>query len=119
MRGFLCLTAIFCIAFSAAVAEQSRIYRDGSHISIQATNYPGARAEVVFHNLNVHSVLAEEFTLTLGDITVGVLFERDITYSADDRFTVTPPAGFIAVPPALVVPENGTGIILIYEEIVG
>jgi hypothetical protein len=34
---------------------------------------------------------------------------------AADRMTVTPPEGYIAVPDSVLVPENGAGVIIIYE----
>ena len=37
---------------------------------------------------------------------------------ADDTMTVTPPAGFIAYPAEVTVPEGGAGVILILEEAV-
>jgi hypothetical protein len=119
VKGFLALTAIFCIAFSAAVAEQTRRWNDQTHITIQETAQPGAVAEVVFANQNIHTELAEEFDLTLGDITVTVRFERDVDASASDRFTVTPPPGYLAIPESLVVPENGAGVIFLFEEAIG
>jgi hypothetical protein len=38
---------------------------------------------------------------------------------ADDKYTVIPPAGFIAYPESLIVPEDGTGVIYIMEDAIG
>lgn len=99
----------------AALAQSTHAWNHETHVTIQETTQPGAVAEVVFLNSNIHTQLAEQFDLTLGDLTVTVLFERDVDMDASDRFTVIPPAGFIAYPESLVVPENGAGRILILE----
>ena len=72
----------------------------------------GAVAEVVFDNRKVHSDEAVTFALTMGDLTVTVdaLVGRGMT---PDRMQVTPPAGFIAVPPEIDVAEDDMGRVLI------
>ncbi len=119
MTRFLTLTAIFCIAFSAAIAGDTYRWNHETHVTLQPTSQPGAVAEVVFANQNIHTMLAEEIELTMDGLTVRVLFERDVDYEASDRFTVTPPPGFIAIPDSLIVPENGAGVIHLYEEAIG
>lgn len=114
MTRFLLLTAAFCIAFSAAVASDIHRWTDDCYVVIQPTTVVGAEAEVVFSNVSIHPLATETFEITLGDLTVTVLFERDVQ-GTDDRFTVTPPPGFIAIPPELIVPENAAGRIVIYE----
>ena len=115
MKGFLTLTAIFCVAFSAAIAGETHRWNHETHVTIQETSQPGAVAEVVFLNTNIHTMLSEQFELTLNGLTVTVLFERDVDIDASDRFTVTPPPGYLAIPETLVVPEEGAGVLFIYE----
>jgi hypothetical protein len=60
----------------------------------------------------MHSILATIF-LALpahADTSYGWLVGRGLT---PDRFTVTPPEGFIAVPAELDVAEDQTGVILV------
>lgn len=33
--------------------------------------------------------------------------------------TVTPPLGYLAIPESMIVPENGAGVIHIYEDAIG
>lgn len=101
--------------FSAAVAEDTYAWNHETHVTIQPTKQPGAVAEVVFANQNIHTLLSQTIELTLDGLTVTVLFERDVDYEASDRFTVTPPPGYLAIPESLVVPENGAGVVVIYE----
>lgn len=43
-------------------------------------------------------------------VTVDALVGRGLT---PDRMTITPPPGYIAVPPEIDVPENEAGVVLI------
>jgi hypothetical protein len=70
---------------------------------------------LVFANTGIHPLGREEFDLTLGDVTVTVVYEMNVS-GADDKYTVIPPAGFIAYPESLIVPEDGTGVIYVMEE---
>lgn len=115
MTRFLLLTAAFCIAFSAAVAGDTYEWDDQTRVTIQPTNVVGAEAEVVFLNTELHDLPSETFDLTLGDLTVSVTITPDRANGQPDRFTVTPPPGFIAIPPELIVPENAAGRIVIYQ----
>lgn len=115
MTRFLLLTAAFCVAFSAAVASDIHRWTDDCFVVIQPTTVVGAEAEVVFLNTELHDLPSETFDLTLGDLTVSVTITPDRAYGQPDRFTVTPPPGFIAIPPELIVPENAAGRIVIYQ----
>ena len=119
MTRFLLLTAAFCIAFSAAVAGDTYEWDDRTRATLQASNIVGAQAEVVFLNNELHSLEHETFTLTLGDLTVTVTITPDRAYGQPDLMTVEPPPGFIAIPPELIVPEEGVGRIVIYEGGIG
>jgi hypothetical protein len=85
-----------------------------SSITLQPTTAPGAVAQVTFRNKTVHSDELVTFTLDLDGLAVEVtaLVGRGLT---PDRMEVTPPPGFIAVPPELDVSEDTDGTILIYE----
>lgn len=115
MTRFLLLAAAFCVAFSAAVAEEIYRWTNDCYVAIQPTSRPGVVAEVVFLNENIHPLDAEDFTLTLDGLTVSVRVDRGLGL-LPDTMTVTPPAGFIAYPPEVTVPEGGAGIILILLE---
>jgi hypothetical protein len=104
--------------FSAAVAE-TYAWNHETHVTIQPTAQPGAVAEVVFLNTEVHGQFAYAFDLTLDGITVSVAMEINAQGGAADRMTVTPPAGFIAVPDSVLVPENGAGVVHIFEDAIG
>lgn len=85
-----------------------------STIVLQPTQAPGAVAEIVFDNKTVHTDENVTFALTLDGLTVEVYAQvgRGLT---PDRMTVTPPDGFIAVPPELDVREDDVGVILLYR----
>lgn len=115
MTRFLLLTAAFCVAFSAAIAQDTYTWDDRTRATLQPSNIVGAQAEVVFLNSEIHNLASETFELTLGDMTVTVTITPDRAYGQPDLMTVEPPPGFIAIPPELVVPEEGVGRILIIE----
>lgn len=115
MTRFPLLTAAFCIAFSAAVAQDTYTWDDRTRVTIQPSNIVGAEAEVVFLNTELHSLESETFELTLDGLTVTVTITPDRAYGQPDLMTVEPPPGFIAIPPELIVPENAAGRIVIYQ----
>jgi hypothetical protein len=83
-----------------------------STITLQHTSAPGAAAEVQFVNRTVH--FDEDVTFTLDMDGMAVVVEASVGRGmTPDRMTVTPPMGFIAVPPEIDVPEDGIGVILI------
>ena len=84
--------------------------------TIQATDEPGAVAEIVFRNDDVNGIQDNgRRELSLGALTVSVDFKWDAVGGAD-QITVTPPAGFIAIPDQLTVEEDDEGRLLIYPE---
>ena len=119
MTRFLLLIAAFCIAFSAAVAGDTYEWDDRTRATLQPSNIVGAQAEVVFLNTELHNLASETFELTLGDLTVTVTITPDRAYGQPDLMTVEPPPGFLAIPPEIVVPEEGVGRIVIYEGGIG
>ena len=106
---------MFWASVIAAFAQDRHAWNHETFIAIQPTDQPGAVAEVVFANTGIHPLGREEFDLTLGDVTVTVVYEMNVS-GADDKYTVIPPAGFIAYPESLIVPEDGTGVIYVMEE---
>lgn len=112
MRGALIL------ALAAFPAHADTTYAWGmlegyrSTITLQPTDAPGAVAEVVFDNRKVHTDDEVSFVLDLDglSVTVDASVGRGLT---PDRFTVTPPDGYVAMPPELDVQEDGVGVILV------
>jgi len=66
---------------------------------------------------NTHQRGSETFTVDLDGLPVEVEFRMN-THGADDTLIVTPPAGYVAYPPEVTVPEGGAGTILILLEAV-
>lgn len=83
-----------------------------STITIQPTDEPGAVAEVEFANKTVHSDEDVSFVLSLDglEVVIDASVGRGL---APDRMTVTPPEGYMAVPPEIDVPEDEIGVVLI------
>lgn len=98
----------------AALAQDTYAWTPDTRVTIQ----PGAVAEVVFLNTEVHTAFAYAFPLTLDGLTVSVAVEINAEGAAD-RYTVTPPDGFIAWPESQLVPENGAAVIYIMDEAIG
>jgi hypothetical protein len=111
MRSIL-LTLLCAVPAGAETQHMwgSRLYP--STITLEPTTAPGAVAQVTFVNATVHADETVTFDLTLDGLTVTVdaLVGRGLT---PDRMTVTPPTGFIAVPPEVDVEEGGVGVVLI------
>jgi hypothetical protein len=85
-----------------------------STIRLQPTDAPGAVAEVRFVNKTVHMDETVLFTLDLDGLVVTI--EAQVGQGmTPDRMTVTPPDGFIAVPPQIDVAEDQAGVVLIYQ----
>ncbi len=90
----------------------------GSTVTLQATDAPGAVAEVVFNNLSVNGSKDNgDYTLNLGDIVVSVTFvwESNVLTGAD-RITVSAP-GYTCEPVtcSAEVLEGQAGRVLILE----
>ena len=115
MTRFLLLTAIFCAAFSAAVAKDTHMWGPTAFVTIQPSTRPGVLAEVHFVNDTMHTMMVETFDLTLGDLTVSVRIDAQLSMEPE-TMTVTPPAGYIAYPPEVTVQEGGAGTVLIIQD---
>jgi hypothetical protein len=116
IAALVILTGLASLLSGKARAETTRAWgylpSYQSTITLQPTEAPGAVAEVEFINRTVHSTEDVTFALDLGGLTVMVdaSVGRGMT---PDRMTVTPPSGFIAVPPEIDVPEDEAGVVLI------
>ena len=105
---------IALLACSPAHADTVHAWANGSsYVQIGPTDKPGAVAEVEFYNAEVHTDAVETFTLTFRGLPVDVeaVVGRGMT---PDDMTVTPPEGFIAVPPWVSVPEGESRTVTIY-----
>jgi len=109
LAAVLCMTALPAHA-DTSYGWGSAFYR--STITLEPTTATGAVAQVRFENKTVHRDEEVTFVLDLDGlaVTVDALVGRGLT---PDRFTVTPPEGFIAVPAELDVAEDQTGVILV------
>lgn len=110
---------LFVGVFSAAVAQDTYAWDDNTRVTIQPTSKPGAWAEVVFLNSEIHTAFGYTFDLTLDGLTVSIAMEINAQGGAADRMTVTPPEGYVAVPDSVLVPENGAGVVHIFEDAIG
>lgn len=89
----------------------------GSIVTLRHSDEPNAAAEVEFYNRESNSTHdTGPFTLSLGGMQVDGVFTWNAEGSRSDRITVTPPAGFIAIPDTLDLAEESTGTILIYPD---
>lgn len=100
-----------------AMAGDTAIWSRDTYARIQPTQEPGAAAEIIFHNENVNDMTDNTtMPITLGALTVEVTFKWEVRGDGADQITVTTPAGFVAVPDTLTVPEGGSDRMLIYPE---
>jgi len=117
LQGLSDMRVIIASIFLAFPAHAGDTYTWGSAfypstIVLGPTEAPGAVAQVTFDNKTVHRDEDVSFVLDLGDlaVTVDASVGRGLT---PDRFTVTPPAGYFAVPESLDVAEDDVGVILV------
>ena len=105
-----------CWLIAPVIAAETIDWNVKTVATIQATDEPGAVAEIVFRNDDVNGIQDNgRRELSLGALTVSVDFKWDAVGGAD-RITVMPPAGFIAIPDQLTVEEDDEGRLLIYPE---
>lgn len=106
---------IWAALFAAVFAEQTHRWTDQNYVTIQPSSRPDVVAEVFFVNDITHQRGSETFTVDLDGLPVEIEYRMN-THGADDTLIVTPPAGYVAWPPEIVVPEGGAGTILILLE---
>jgi hypothetical protein len=111
--------ALIALALAApAHAQDARTWPatgvEPSHVTIHAPTVPDAAATVTFKNTTVHGA-SETFSLTWGEITVDCIFDWNHAGGMSERLTVIAPAGFIAIPGEILVPEDAQGVVHIFE----
>lgn len=116
VRGGTCALGAIALGalFSPAYAEPLNL--SGSTITVQATDAPGALAEVIFDNQDRNGPQDEgEHPLSGAGLTLSVLFDWD-AHGSSDRITLTPPEGVICLPECtLDLPERSVGSIMLYS----
>jgi hypothetical protein len=97
--------AIF--ALIAAPAFASDIHHWGGSYAqlVPADNGPHVASVICHNELTMDSPMQFGFALTLGQLTVQVEIEHG-NGDIPDLYRVTPPEGFIAIPPAIFVNEG-------------
>lgn len=118
----LALGLALILVCTAALAGDTAIWAEWgeidnpSTVTIRATTEPGAAAEIIFRNENVNGPTDHDTfaPVTLGDLTVEIIFIWQARTDGADAITAHPPEGYFAVPETLVVVEGGTDRILIY-----
>lgn len=108
-------TLLWACAFAYAFGSDTHQWNAETFVQITPSDRPGVEAEVTFQNRDIHPLQVERFTVELDGLAVGLVLELN-TDGADDLLTVTPPSGYYADPPQVVVPENTSTTVLIYVE---
>lgn len=70
-------------------------------------------AEVTCINVVTAGNYHDEAQITSGGISVGLTIDHG-PGEAPDRFTVTPPDGYVAQPPVMDLDERTSGVVLVY-----
>jgi hypothetical protein len=103
------------LGLMALPCHADSIMRWGSStVELQATEHPGAVAQVTFHNALVHIPDSVTADLDLGgfSVQVSLIMGRG---KLPDSVALILPTGYIAVPPEAVVPENSSAVFLIFS----
>lgn len=95
----------------AAFAEPSHDWGGSSATLSHGTGDAVAEVECVNRITSGPSLLS--FTLTLDGFEVAVIVEQG-DGDIPDRYTVTPPPGYVAIPPSVTVAEHDSATILIF-----
>lgn len=102
---------------AALPAQADTIGIAGSSVTLQATDRPGALAEIVMVN-DPSNGPADNGTrkLSLGDLSVSVEFQWNMA-GDDDAITVTPPDGVSCLPTScvLLLPEGETETLWLFD----
>lgn len=106
---------LFWVSVFAAFAGDTYRWDAETYVYMTPSERPGVEAEILFRNAPTHLLSNYTFTLEIDGLAVDVRVEINAS-GADDLITVTPPPGFMAVPPSLLVPEDGGGRIDIVME---
>lgn len=104
------------LIFLALPAQAETRDISGSLVTLQPTDHPGAVAEIEFENNAVNGPADNStFTLTLNEMEVRVEYTWNAEGGQNDRITVEPPEGFVAVPRTLDVTEHTTGVVHLFS----
>ena len=114
-RLFLAAFAVGCVLSGVVLASDTHVWNAETFVKITPSEKPGVEAEVTFQNRDIHPLEVETFTVELDGLAVELRLELN-TDGAADTITVTPPPGYIAIPPEAVVQENSAVVVLIYEQ---
>lgn len=106
--AFFVGAALWILAITSAFAGDTYIWDAETFVYMTPSERPGVEAEILFRNAPTHLLSNYSFTLEIDGLAVDVRVEINAS-GADDLITVTPPAGFMAIPPSLLVPEDGGG----------
>lgn len=113
------LRAFVPFALSVGTAAADSVTVSGSTVQMQASERPGAVAEIILRNIltNGPQDTGQSFDLTHGGLTVSATFTWDIGLTGDDAVTVEPPEGIICVPSdcVLIVREMDTGTLWLFD----
>jgi hypothetical protein len=118
IRLFACAALIVVGVYaSPAVADDRAFwgpsYEYGTSVTLAPADGP-AIATVTFRNRLTGNIGQTSAVLTIAGLSVQV----HVTHASGDspdRVMVTPPEGFMAVPPVLDVEEGGEGVVTIYS----
>lgn len=83
-------------------------------MKLQATEEPGAVAELLFKNEDIHNFDKEVFNLDFEEVTVTVTLSIDREGNTPDEVILEPEEGYVAFPPSLMVQEGKTETFYIY-----
>jgi hypothetical protein len=110
--------ALIFALLAAPAAAAGAVYdwmHGASYVRLQATDEPGAVAEVEFRNARVHADQDLTIDLSLDGLTLTVLANVG-RGETPDRIQVICPLGYFAVPEFIDVPELDMGTIVIYPD---
>ena len=107
-----------CLAATPVIADERHLWPGrgpggGSWVEIHEPTEDHAVASVTFKNEEVHTE-DERITLTYEGVEVVVVLDWQANDTEAERLTVLPPAGYIALPPEIVVPEGERKTVHIY-----
>ena len=86
-------------------------YRSG--LTIVPTEQDGCVAEIQIYNRMTDNKSEARGTVSLDDLEVGVFYELNVNSLGSERYSFTPPDGYIAVPQEIVVQDETDGSVLI------
>ncbi len=92
------------------VAETWQPWPGGSSVTLQPSEAIGAVSELLFKNSTNDGATRDYHVRDMGGIRVEIV----IGTADPDTITVTPPEGFVAVPPEVTIRDGDQAVVLIY-----